>query len=113
MTFDDVRRFLLALPGVEETTSYGTPSLKLGRKMLTRLREDGDTLVLPDVESDERAMLIEAEPAVFYVTDHYRGWPMVLARLSAAEPAQVEPLLMRRWRAVAPKRLLAAYDAER
>ena len=89
MTFDEVRQIALAWRGVEEGTSYGTPALKVKGKMLARLREDGDTLVVKGVGPDERA-LIESEPDVYYVTDHYVGWPIVLVRLSAAHPDVVK-----------------------
>jgi hypothetical protein len=46
VTFDTARELALALPGVEEGTSYGTPALKAGRKLMARLREDGETLVV-------------------------------------------------------------------
>ena len=49
--------------------------------MLARLKEDGDSLVMPGVPQDERAMLVESRPKVFYFTDHYRDYPMVLIRL--------------------------------
>ncbi|MGE0242001.1 MAG: MmcQ/YjbR family DNA-binding protein [Parvibaculaceae bacterium] len=106
MTYDDVRRMALAWPGVEEATSYGTPALKVKGKFLTRLREDGDSLVIKDVEFDERDMLMAQAPEIFYITDHYKGWPMVLVRLSKAHPSQVKRLLLRSWKATAPKRLL-------
>ncbi len=44
MTYDDVRRIGLAMPGVEEGTSYGTAALKVKKKLFVRLREDGDSL---------------------------------------------------------------------
>ncbi|WP_376698644.1 hypothetical protein [Bradyrhizobium aeschynomenes] len=44
MTFDDVRALALAWPEVEDGTSYGTPALKVRKKLLTRLKEDGDSL---------------------------------------------------------------------
>jgi hypothetical protein len=47
MTFDDVRKFALTWPEVEDGTSYGTPALKVRKKMLARLKEDGDSLVMP------------------------------------------------------------------
>ena len=100
----------LAWPGVEEGTYYGTPALKVKGKFLTRLREDGDSLVIKDVEFDERDMLMEAAPEVFYITDHYKGWPMVLVRLSKAHPQQVGSLLFRSWKATAPKRLVKALE---
>jgi hypothetical protein len=103
VTFDDVRNIALAWPEVEDGTSYGTPALKVRKKMLVRLREDGDTLVMPGVPSEERDMLVEHQPKVFFFTDHYRDYPMVLIRLSKAKRATVEPLLWRQWQALASK----------
>ncbi|WP_257167230.1 MmcQ/YjbR family DNA-binding protein [Bradyrhizobium sp. SRS-191] len=110
MTFDDVRALALAWPEVEDGTSYGTPALKVRKKMLARLKEDGDSLVLPGVPSDERAMLVESRPKLFYFTDHYRDYPIVLLRLSTARPADVEPLLRRQWRALASKKAVATFE---
>lgn len=104
MTFDDVRKIALRWPEVVDGTSYGTPALKVRKKLLARLREDGDTLVMPGVPQDERDMLIESRPSVFYFTDHYRDYPIVLIRLPAADRTTVEPLLRRQWRALASKR---------
>ena len=100
-----------AWPGVEEATSYGTPALKVRGKLLTRLREDGDSLVVKGVGFDERAMLLEADPDIFYVTDHYRDWPIVLVRLSRAHPDTVRTLLLRYWREIAPKRIVRTFAA--
>ena len=49
MTFDDIRKLALAWPEVEDGTSYGTPALKVRKKLLVRLKEDGDSLVMPGV----------------------------------------------------------------
>ena len=111
MTFDEVRAFAFSLPGVADGTSYGHDCLKAHGKFLTRLKEDGDTLVCPGVGLDEREMLIEAEPEIFYVTDHYRNYPYVLVRLSRVHPGTVERLLERHWREVTPKTTLKAHDA--
>ena len=112
MTFEDVRRLALALPGVEEATSYGAPAFKVGGKTFTcqpsnrGLRDEGRTLVLFDVPLDERAMLVEAEPDAFFFTDHYRDFAGVLVRLPRVRPARLRPYLQRSWRRRAPKRLL-------
>ena len=108
MTFDDVRTIALAWPEVEDGTSYGTPALKVRKKLLARLKEDGDSLVMLDVPHEERAMLVESQPKIFYFTGHYRDYPMVLIRLSKATAAIVEPFLQRRWRALASKRAIKA-----
>jgi hypothetical protein len=104
VTFDDVRKIALAWPEVEDGTSYGTPALKVRKKLLARLREDGDSLVMLGVPRDEREMLVESQPKVFYFTDHYRDYPIALIRLSKASRSTVEPFLRRRWRALASKK---------
>ena len=112
MTFDDVRKLALAWPEVEDGTSYGTPALKVRKKLLVRLKEDGDSLVVPGVPPDERDMLIESLSKVFYFTDHYKDYPIVLIRLSKAQCATVEPLLRRQWRALASKAAVRKFDSK-
>lgn len=108
VTKDEFEALVLALPGVEAGTSYGHPSFKLNGKFFTRVRAEDASAVLQDVPPDEREALMEAEPEVFHVTDHYRNYPMVLARLAPASTDQVRGLLERSWRLRAPKRLLKA-----
>jgi hypothetical protein len=54
-------------------------------------------------------MLVESRPRVFYFTDHYRDYPMVLIRLSKATRPLVESLLLRQWRTLASKAALKAF----
>ncbi|WP_198578172.1 MmcQ/YjbR family DNA-binding protein [Caulobacter hibisci] len=112
MTYEEVRAFAFSLALVADGTSYGYACLKANGKFLTRLKEDGDSLVLTGVPFDEREMLIEAAPEVFYFTDHYRNYPMVLARLSAVEPGTVKRILERQWRASVPKKVSKAHDQQ-
>src|ERR1700759_4718239 len=109
MTFDDIRKFALTWPEVEDGTSYGTPALKVRKKLLVRLKEDGDSLVMPGVPQDERDMLVERARQVFYFTDHYRDYPMVLIRLSKAKRSDVEPLLRRHWRTLVSRATVKAF----
>ena len=111
MTFDDVRKIALAWTEAEDGTSYGTPALKVRKKMLVRLKEDGDSLVMPGVPPDERDMLVESQPRVFYFTDRYKVYPVVLIRLSKTKRATVEPLLRRQWRALASKKAVNEFDS--
>lgn len=92
---------------VEDGSSYGTPALKVRKKLLARLREDNDSLVMLGVPLDERDMLIESQPKIFYFTDHYRDYP---TRLPKAKRAIVEPLLRRRWLELASKAAVKAFD---
>ncbi len=104
LTFADARALASALPGVEDGTSYGTPALKVAGKLLARLREDGETLVVR-VEADARDLLLQGDPETFFITDHYAGHPWVLVRLPRVERAELSALLEEAWRIVAPKRL--------
>ncbi len=96
-----MERLGLALAGVTTGTSYGTPALKVRGKLLARLKEDGTTLVLCAVLADERDVLIDMAPEIYYVTDHYVGYPTMLVRLPAADPVQLADLLRRSWRRLA------------
>lgn len=108
--WDAVRRIALALPGVEDGTSYGTPALKVKGKLFARLKEDGETIVL-FINLFERQYLLDAEPDLFYVTDHYRDWPTVLLRLRAVTEARLREAVVDAWRFRAPPKLAAAHDA--
>jgi hypothetical protein len=112
VTFAAVRKLALALPGVEEGTSYGTPAFKVRGKLLARLREDGETLVLR-VGFDLRDLLMNADPETFYVTDHYRGYPFVLVSLPRVARPRLRDVLEEAWRQSAPKTLLAAHMPRR
>jgi hypothetical protein len=65
------------------------------------------------VPIDEREMLMEADPETFHITPHYQAYPAVLARLSQAHPGSLANFLERRWRRVAPRGLVKAFDAGR
>ncbi len=103
----------LRLPAVEVGTSYGTPSLKVKRKFICRLRTDPDALVLRVIDLGEREALLQGQPEAFFSTPHYDGYPAVLVRLEVVKLAELAELLEDAWRIQAPKRLIAEYDASR
>jgi hypothetical protein len=106
--WEDLERFGLSLPEVEEATSYGTPALRLRGKLLARRRDDGETLALR-VDPEERLALVHEQPDAFFVTPHYQDYPFVLVRLGAVDPDELEELLAEAWLLSAPKRLVAAH----
>jgi hypothetical protein len=57
-------------------------------------------------------MLVESQPKVFYFTDHYKDYPIVLIRLSKAKRGSVEPLLRRQWRTLASKAAVKVFEAQ-
>ncbi len=96
INFDTVRNIGLALPGVEESTAYGQPALKVHGKLLACIpvnpsAEPGSLAVR--VDFDDRAELLAADPDAYYVTDHYVGYTAVLVRLSRVNPDVLRDLL--------------------
>src|SRR5215467_3604807 len=94
--FNTVRKIGLMLPGIEESTAYGSPALKLRGKLLAcmashRSAEPG-TLVVR-VSFEDRDALIAEAPEIYYVKEHYLNYESVLVRLSRLSPDALPDLL--------------------
>ena len=100
VTFAAVKKIGLSLPGVEEGTAYGAPALKINGQLLacmaTNKAAEPNTLVLR-VDFSERDELIEAEPDVYYLKDHYVDYACVLVRLKRVPPDALPDLLRMAW----------------
>jgi len=91
------------LPEVERSTSYGTPALKVRKKLLARVK-DADTVVLM-CPLEEKELLREAAPDIYFETPHYHGWPAILARVRVISDGELANRLKVAWRMQAPKSL--------
>ena len=98
------------LPEVTESTWFGMPSLKVRGKGFVRLKDD-DTVVFLVDSVDDQEFLMKVEPEVYFITDHYRGWPAVLAQLSALRTPGARTRLEAAWRVKAPRSLVKERDA--
>ena len=92
VTYDTVRELGLALPGAEESTSYGTPALKVKGKLFVRLHQDLDKIVLP-VPFERREEMMAADPETYLITDHDREYPYILVSLARVQPDALPDLL--------------------
>ena|SRR5258706_4252343 len=84
-TFRTVEAIGRTLPGVEVTTSWGKPSLKVRGKMFVciashKSAEPGSLVVMMDFA--ERDALLQDDPDTYYLKEHYLNYPCVLVRLS-------------------------------
>ena len=111
MTEAEMDAIVMAFPMAEKGMSYGRPSYKVNGKFFTRLRREDDSMVLLEVPFDEREMLMEAEPETFHFTAHYKDYPSVLARIDTLHPGSLKAFLDRRFRRIAPKKLLKEWEA--
>jgi hypothetical protein len=99
-----------ALPDTTESTSYGTPAVKVHGKLIARLRGDPeDRLVVMCDLSEKEALLAAGDPA-FSTTPHYDGYGAILVDLEVIDLAQLEELLTEAWRLNAPAKLRREYD---
>ncbi len=80
-------RIALTMPGTETSTSYGTPAVKVRGKLLSRWRTEAEGALAIRCDFLDRQILLLAQPEVFFLTDHYRDYPMILMRLEKASRA--------------------------
>jgi hypothetical protein len=105
VTYAQVQAIAHEFPEVEDSTSYGTPALKVHGTLLARLKEDGETLVLKTTFAD-RELLLSAAPDVFSLTDHYLKYPWILIRLPQIDESFLRELIAEAWRLSVPASFL-------
>lgn len=110
-SWDEVVELGLELPETELTSWYRTPALKVAGKGFVRLREE-DGLIVVMVDILERQALLQSDPKAYVITPHYQDYPAMLIDLDQVDPQELRELIVESWRRKAPKKLLAAYDAE-
>jgi len=102
-----IRKTVMPLPGVEEKPCYGTQGFYAGKNLFSRLREDGETLVIFNLDRDK---WIDADPTIFYITDHYLNTNYMLVNLKDVKPDDLAELLLNAWRSRAGKKMLDEYN---
>jgi hypothetical protein len=98
------------LPEVASGTWYGMPALKVRTKSFVGLKQPGIAVFRLE-STDEQEFLLETDPDVYFITDHYRGYAAVLVRLAALKTRECRIRLERAWRVNAPPKLVKAFDA--
>jgi hypothetical protein len=106
--FETVRRIGLGMSDVDESTAYGSPALKIRGKLLTciavhKSAEPNSLAVRIDFE--RRDELIATAPDIYYLTNHYVNYPVVLVRLSRIHLDALRDLLGMAWRFVTAEAL--------
>jgi len=131
-SWEDVATIASSLPGVDESTSYGNRDWKVSKKTFAwdrPLRKGevealggfepegaaprGEILAVRVADEEAKQALLSSEPEVYFATSHFDGYPAVLVRLERIPRAELEELVVEAWLSRAPKRIAAAYLAER
>jgi hypothetical protein len=96
LSFETVRQIGLELPGVQESTAYGMPALKIDGKLLAAIpanRSVEPHSLVVRMSFEDREELLGADPNVYYLTEHYLGYDAVLVRLSCVTSEVLKDLL--------------------
>ena len=111
--WDTVRELALDFPEVEAATSGRVTFGVHGKGFAWEARErDGGGLAVR-VDRDEKELILESNPDVYFTSPHYTGFPAVQIRVEAIDREELRERLEDAWLIQAPKRLAAAYVAER
>lgn len=105
------RALALSLPDTHEAPHHDLTSFRVGTKIFATAPPDGDQLRI-FVDEDETRACVAEDPAVFAELWWGKSLAGVGVHLPAADPERVAELLEESWRRKAPKRVIAAYDAE-
>ncbi|SDP22154.1 hypothetical protein SAMN04489867_1773 [Pedococcus dokdonensis] len=112
-----VRDLCLAFPATEQRESHGEPCWFAGGKklfvMAAQAHHDDRTAVWLAAPEGVQAPLVSGEPARYFRPPYvgHRGWVGAYLDIDDIDWPHVEALVEDAWRCVAPKRLLAAFDA--
>ena len=94
VTFAAVRKLALSLDNVEEGKSYGTAGFRVGSVLFLRFHQDGKSLVVR-TDFEQREELLAADPAAYYITDHYLNYEWILVRVARVDADALRDLI--RW----------------
>ena len=112
--WDTVRELALALPEAEEEALQSRPAFRVRGKPFVWMsphKEAAGALVVR-ADPEEKHLLLESNPDVYYTTPHYEKWAGVLIRPERIEAGELRERIEDSWLLVAPKRVARAFLAE-
>jgi hypothetical protein len=104
------KKIALSFPEALEKSSYGSPAVFVAKKFFTRLRKEDNSAVLIVHDMEHRDMMLELDPQTYHITAHYKDYPAVLVRMERISSDELKIMLERRWRQIAPKKVLREFD---
>ncbi|HJS45469.1 MAG TPA: hypothetical protein VJ753_03620 [Rhizomicrobium sp.] len=96
LTKAEARKLMLSVKGMSEGPYFGRPSMFYGESFVGRVHDKEEAVALRVGTIEMRDVMLEAEPKLFYITDHYKPWPMLLARLKTLDRATLRQLVLAR-----------------
>jgi len=121
--WEDVRRIALGLPETSEGTAWGNACWRVRDKQFvwerplrqSDLRALGDAAPTGPIlgarveHAGAKEALLADDPAVYFTTPHFDGYPAILVRLDEIGVEELEEVIVEAWLVQAPKRLAREY----
>lgn len=89
----DAHAIMLSVPGTYEKLYYRKPSIFHGEDFVAAVHDKHEAVVVRTGSVEMRDVMLDAEPDLFFITDHYRNWPGILARLEALDRKTLKALI--------------------
>ena len=126
-TWEQVRRYALALPGVVEETSYGDAAWKVNKKLFVWERPlrksdlaalgdaapEGPILGLRTADLEMKEALLRSDPRALLTIPHLDGYPAILVQLEKISAKALRQLIIEAWLARAPEKMIREYLANK
>jgi hypothetical protein len=126
-TWDQVRRYALALPGTAEETSRGSAAWVVNKKFFVwerPLRKSdiaalgdaapaGPILGLRTADLEMKEALLRSDAQAVFTIPHFDGYPAVLVQLDKISATGLKRFIAEAWLARAPERSVREYLATR
>ena len=126
-TWEQVRRYALALPGVVEETSFGNAAWKVNKKLFVweRPLRKSDIAALGDAapagpilgvrtaDLEMKEALLRSDPDALFTTPHFDGYAAVLVQLDKISAKSLKQLITEAWIGRAPERSVSDFLASR
>ena len=103
LTRTEARKAMLSIAGTSERPYFAKPAIFYGEDFVGRVHDKEEAVALRVGTIEMRDVMLEAEPRLFYITDHYKPWPMLLALLKALDVNTLKELMMARIREIDAK----------
>jgi len=92
----EAKKIMLAARDTDERPYFGKPAVFYAENFVGRVHDKEDAVALRVGTIEMRDVMLEAEPKLFYITEHYKPWPMLLARLAVLDRATLKELIAAR-----------------
>ncbi|WP_117215814.1 MmcQ/YjbR family DNA-binding protein [Allorhizocola rhizosphaerae] len=114
MKYEQVRDWVLALPGTQEVyvEEWGHPTLRVNNKMFASGVSGSKTMTVKAAKEEQEALLAQS-PDVYSFAAYVGRFGWVEVNLSKVDADELRELVTEAWRRTAPKKLVKEYDSGR